>query len=248
MKLALFDLDGTLFRGNAVIPYAIESVAKLRDAGVLVRFLTNNAGTHRSQLTEKLRSLGFEVEESEVYSSAMAAAQMCVEREFQKVFLVGEPGMSRTVADFGLTETESQPDAVIVGICRQISYPWIDQALQRILSGAAFIATNTDATYPLESGVQPGAGAIVAAVAACSGKSPEVAGKPERYVVDWILREAGCEPDQTWVIGDRMETDIEAGMRSGCQTHLVLTGVTAHPIDGVVCSEDLRGAVARIIG
>ncbi|MBI1756886.1 MAG: HAD-IIA family hydrolase [Fimbriimonas ginsengisoli] len=136
----------------------------------------------------------------------------------------------------------AQPDAVVVGICRSLSYDLLDQAMNLILRGALFVATNRDATYPLEDGcLSPGAGAIVAALEACTGVSPVVVGKPEPTLILQLLEEIGVEPEAALVVGDRVETDLEAGRRAGCDTHLVLTGVTTEPHAGQGYSADLGG-------
>jgi 4-nitrophenyl phosphatase len=109
-----------------------------------------------------------------------------------------------------------------------------------------FVATNRDATFPIEGGqLVPGAGAIVAALATCAGREPELVGKPDPFLIDWILRDAGVAPGDALVIGDRVETDIEAGQRAGCPVHLVLTGVTTTPPPGVAWSPDVVGVLTR---
>lgn len=241
----IFDLDGTLFRGNEPLPGAVETVKELRRRGGVIRYLTNNSSQTRTTYLEKLRSMGFEAEPEEVFSSAIGAATYCREEGLASAFVVGEAGLVSTLSGAGIEivgSDERRADAVIAGIHRGFTYDIASEAMQQILRGARFLATNTDATYPMEEGrLIPGAGAIVAAIATCSGASPMVIGKPNPFLVELVMREAGLSAPDVLVVGDRYETDIESGRRAGCDTHLVLTGVTKAAQAGQSWSEDLRG-------
>lgn len=244
-RLAIFDLDGTLFRGDEPTPGAVETLAALRSRGTLVRFLTNNSSRTRGELTTKLQRLGFEAGEDEVYSSALGCASL-LRGNVSSAYVVGEGGIREALAGVGIDVVSSgewPSMAVVVGICRSFDYGMMNEALQYLRDpGTRFIATNTDATYPMEGGhLVPGAGAIVASIETCSGRQPEVVGKPNPFLIDLILSHAGVAPKDCLVIGDRIETDIEAGHRAGCDTHLVLCGVTAEAPAGQQFSADLRG-------
>jgi 4-nitrophenyl phosphatase len=254
-RLLIFDLDGTLYRGEEVISGAPEVVAELRSRGSEVRFLTNNSGRTREALAEKLAKMGFGAVPTEVVSSATATAGYCAERGLRRAFVVGEPGLVATLraqgvevvnaSDDGLTTAtrnrEGRVDAVIVGICRHFDYPMMDAAMQFLLAGAQFVATNRDATFPLEGGrFQPGAGSVVAGIATCAGQEPFVVGKPNPYMIEAILRESGVGPGEALLIGDRLDTDIESGRRAGCDTYLVLTGVETCLPQGQAGGADLR--------
>jgi 4-nitrophenyl phosphatase len=238
----ILDLDGTLFRGNEALPGAVETVAELRRRGAGIRYLTNNSSLTRSQYAAKLTGMGFEAPEEEVYSSGLGTAAYLRERGHRRAFVVGEPGLHETLRAAGIETVEEGADFAVVGICRSFSYDLLNGAMQAILGGAEFVATNPDPTYPLEGGrLIPGAGSIVAAVRACSGREPFVVGKPNPFLVELILKEAGLRPEEALVVGDRVDTDLESGRRAGCPTHLVLTGVTKEPPEGVSWSQDLRG-------
>lgn len=236
-RLVVFDLDGTLYRGAEPVPHAVAAVLRLRDEGVLVRYATNNSAATREGTADKLCAMGYPAAPAEVYGSSHAAAALLGERGLRSAFLVGEPGcignlrasdVSVINAPEGRATPESDDvaDAVVVGICRTFTYTLLDSALQQLLLGAELVATNRDATYPLEAGrLQPGAGSLVAAIEAASGKPAQVAGKPERWMMEAILRDAGVRPEQTLVVGDREDTDIVFGKRNGCATAMVLTGV-----------------------
>lgn len=240
-SLYLFDLDGTLFRGSEPLPHAVETVNELRSREKQVRFATNNSSQTRESLTEKLNSLGFRVTVDEVYGSAWAAGEWCRQNAVQSAFVIGERGLVESLTRVGVGHVTIDANAVIVGICRHLTYEMIDIALQNIVRGAKFIATNRDATYPLEKGrVQPGAGAMVAAVEATAGVAPIVLGKPSPFLFETILGAAGILSSDALVIGDRIDTDIAAGRAAGCDTLLVLTGVTTDIPPGQAHAHDLR--------
>jgi 4-nitrophenyl phosphatase len=240
----IFDLDGTLYRGDEAIPYAADVLQKLRKRGAQIRYLTNNSSQTRDFYRSKLNRLGFEAEPSEVYSSATGTATYLKEQGCGSVFIVGMPGLEETLRSAGLNvvKEDVQAEAVAVGICLTFTYSWLNSAMQQIRGGAKFIATNTDKTFPLEGGrLTPGAGSIVAAVQACSGVDPFVVGKPNPFLVRLALEESSVDPKEALAVGDRLDTDIESGREAGCDTHLVLTGVETKPPVGQSSSPDLRG-------
>jgi phosphoglycolate/pyridoxal phosphate phosphatase family enzyme len=245
-RLYIFDLDGTLNRGAEAVPKAVSTVQELRKRGALIRFLTNNSGQTRQFYFEKLTRLGFQPVMDEIYSSAIGAAKVCAERGLKTIFYVGEPGLKETLEESGAkvvnvsNKAEGAAQAVVAGICRSFTYQWLNGALQQLLNGAEFVATNTDATYPIENGnVEPGAGSIVAAIQAASGIAPTVIGKPNPLLVEMILNETGVAKPDALAVGDRYETDIVSGRNAGIDTHLVLTGVTQKAPPGQSFSEDL---------
>ena len=232
-ELYIFDLDGTLFLGNEPISGAIEAVESVRRAGKGVRYLTNNSSQTRASYVDKLTRLGFKAHPEEIYSSAIGTAAYLQREGVENVFVVGESGLEHTLGEAGIASTNEDPDAVVVGICRNFTYELLSQAMQCIRSGAKFVATNTDPTYPVEGGrFIPGAGSIVAAVQTCSETTPFVVGKPNPFLIELILEEAGVAAKDALVIGDRMDTDIAAGERAKCQTLLVLTGAVSEAPEG----------------
>lgn len=246
LSLAIFDLDGTLYRGAEPTPDAVETVRILRNRGVKVRFLTNNSGRSQQEICDKLYAMGFETELNEVYTSAMGAASYCQAKGVRTAFVIGESGLKEALRAAGLVEAESSPDAVVAGICRQFTYNLLRDAQRHILGGARFIATNTDATYPLEQGrLEPGAGAIIAALTTCTGVNPTTIGKPEPYLIQTILDDCGLKPTEALVVGDRIETDILAGQRAGCQVHLVMCGTTTVAPDDLTHSDTVAGVLDR---
>ena len=236
-RAVLFDLDGTLYRGAEAIPGAVETVVELRRRGILVRYLTNNATLTRAAFAAKLGAMGFPARPEDVESSATGTAAHLVATGLRTAFVVGMPGLVATLREAGVRVVnadedgkvrpeEAEAEAVVVGMCKAFDYALLDGAMSAILGGARFVATNPDATYPLEAGrLCPGAGSLVAAVQTCSGVAPFVVGKPQPFLVETILRETGLRPEEALVVGDRLDTDVAAGRAAGCPTFLVLSGV-----------------------
>lgn len=224
MKLAILDLDGTLYRGTTVIPGAVESVQRLSDV-VTIRYLTNNSTASPAQVTGKLLGMGFPVEEDMIVTSAMGAAWR-LQGAISRAYVFGEHGLIEALTGVGIEVVERNAEAVVVGLCRTATYDDISTCQREIRQGARFVATNRDATYPVEGGeVIPGAGVLVAAVATACASEPEVIGKPEPYLVEEILRRTGFAPHEAVMVGDRPDTDLEAARRAGVTGVLVLSGV-----------------------
>lgn len=247
----IFDLDGTLYRGNAPLPCAAETLVELRRRGAAIRFLTNNSGQTRPFYADKLQRLGFEAEADEVYSSAIGTVMLLKEWKVNSAFVVGNPGLVTTLREAGIDvvnadengevfPSDAPAEVCIVGICLQFTYALMNSAMQQIRKGTRFVATNRDSSFPLEGGVlTPGAGSLVAAVQTCSGVEPFVVGKPNPFLVRCILNDLHLSPEEVLVVGDRMDTDISAGRAAGCDTHLVMTGVTDQPPIDQSASADL---------
>lgn len=224
----IFDLDGTLFRGEEAIPGAADALRRLRARGAQLRYLTNNSTRSQSFYANKLSELGFEVDPSEVFSSGLGTALYLRGQGIETAFVVGEDGLKQTLTGHGIREEFLTPEAVVVGLCRSFTYDLMNEAMQLIRKGARFVATNADATYPVEGGAFiPGSGSVVAAIQTCSETDPFVVGKPNPFLVELVLKDLQLPPDQVLVVGDRMDTDIESGRRAGCPTCLVLTGHAA---------------------
>jgi HAD superfamily hydrolase (TIGR01450 family) len=232
MATIVCDLDGVIYIDGTPVPGAAASLQSLRRAGHQLLFVTNNATRHRDAIIAEIESCtGFAVDRSSVISSSMAAAAM-LDGRATTAFVVGEAGLVATLAEAGIaTVAAADADAVVVGLDRSVTYDRLRDATLAIRRGALFIATNLDSTFPTPSGLWPGGGALVAALAAASGQDPEVAGKPEAPIRD-LLR-SQVRQDEVWVVGDRPDTDLALGDAEGWNTVLVLTGVTSQP-EGVV--------------
>jgi 4-nitrophenyl phosphatase len=247
----LCDLDGVLYRGAAPIPGASTALGKLIGAVESVLFITNNSTRTPEATAEKIiRLTGVEVGGDQVLTSAQAAATMLDDSD-GPILVVGEDGLRDSLrsAGFEITEAPDSAGAVVVGLTRSLSYDDITHAMQAIRGGARFVATNDDTSFPTEDGLAPGCGAIVAAIAAAAGASPEVAGKPNPAMRDLIRSKVNGD---VWVIGDRLDTDIAlAAFEPGWRSILVLTGITGRdeasdtPADEVV--DDFPAAVDLVL-
>jgi len=252
-RLYIFDLDGTLYRGDEPIPKAVDTVRQLKDSGSEIRYLTNNSGQTREFFLAKLRHMGFPAELKEIESSGHGSGKYLLSKNLRLVFVVGEPGLVTTLREEGLTVVNADAagvvnheggdsQAVLVGICRSFTFALMREAMLRIRGGQAFVATNVDPTFPMEGGkLLPGAGSVVAGIRTCSEQEPFIVGKPNAFLLQLLLDDAGYKAADTLVVGDRVDTDIESGKRAGCPTHLVLTGVTHTPPEGQSFSADLSG-------
>ncbi|MHB0978885.1 MAG: HAD-IIA family hydrolase [Thermoleophilia bacterium] len=248
LRMVAFDIDGVIIRGNAVLPGARQALDEVVRRGLLLRFVTNNSTRHRSEIAERLAALGLPVTADLVLTSA-AATGVWLRAEVgsgARVLVIGGAGLVRELAEAGLdavhvrdaaqggagvpapdpTEPARVPAAVVVGLDRGFDYESLAVAQRAILAGALFVATNTDATFPVEGAVLPGGGAIVAAVATATGRQPVVIGKPEPRLAAALVEAVGAAPGSILFVGDRLGTDIEMARRAGMRSALVLTGVT----------------------
>lgn len=234
-KLIVFDLDGVIYRGEKLLPYVKETLKFLRNKNYKISFLTNNSTKTRLQYKEKLNKFGIEVEISEIMTSAYATALYFKEKNVKKanIFIVGGEGIKKELKEIKLKVFECSDkfeikkiDYVVAGLDINFNFNKLYIAQQAILNGAKFIATNYDATYPTESGVMPGGGSIVKAIEFASGVKPLVIGKPETYSLKAILKIHNILPENAYLVGDRIETDIVVGKKMKIKTFLVLTGVT----------------------
>ncbi len=229
--VALLDLDGVVYRGADPVPGAPEALSAARASGMRLTFVTNNASRTPDQIVHHLAELGVEAHPDEVVTSAQAAATLAAERlgPGGRVFAVGGDGLRDALTAVGLSLVERYdavptPEMVVQGFSPDLRYEDLAQAALVVAAGAAWIATNADATLPTARGLQPGNGTLVAAVAAAAGRLPVVAGKPERALVDEAVRRSSAR--RPLMVGDRLDTDIEGAVRAHMDSLLVLTGVS----------------------
>lgn len=242
-------MDGVLYLGESPIADAVEIVGALQKAGRKVYFLTNNSGKSRSAYREKLDRMSIFTDDEHLFTSAYAAALLLKARGAagKTAFVIGESGVVTELTAVGIevvTEPDSLPytqiDYVVAGIDRAFTYAKLRYAHAAITRGRAeFIATNRDATFPVEEGAIPGAGSIVASLATCTAVEPAVIGKPETHALEMLLEAAGSKADEAVMIGDRLDTDIVCGNRLGVRTILALTGVTTRE-DAINATGELR--------
>ncbi|GLX68119.1 TIGR01457 family HAD-type hydrolase [Paenibacillus glycanilyticus] len=227
MKGLLLDLDGTLYHGSQRIEGADRLIRQLREWKLPYRFVTNNSTVSPETVASRLQGMGIDAEPGEVCTSAQASAEYIARmKPGASVLVIGESGLIEAVEGAGLQLTEDQPEFVLQGLDRRLSYDQITRAARAIHAGAEFVLTNPDLLLPGEGGLFPGAGSIGAMLTAAGGKEPTLIGKPSQILMDYSLRQIGLPAEATWVIGDNLATDIAAGHASGCGTILVLTGLT----------------------
>lgn len=242
------DLDGVVWLAGRPLKGSGEAVAKLRDAGERVVFLTNNSGPLVSEHLERLSAAGIDASADELVTSAQAAAHLL--RPSTKVAVVGDKGLYEALAEVGaqVVPAGSRPEAVLVGRKVALDYEELSAAANDIRGGARFVATNTDATFPVASGeLLPGAGALVAFIATASGREPEVAGKPHEAMAELVRERCG---GVDVMVGDRADTDGLFAKRVGARFGLVLSGVTTKadlPVTPApeLVAEDLLDLVQR---
>lgn len=218
----VLDLDGVMWLGDVPIHGSAVAVARLREAGERVVFVTNNSSACLADTEAKLDRLGVPAT-GDVITSAVAAASLL--DPGSTALVCGGPGVTEALEARGLRVVgDGDADVVVVGFHRDFDYERLRIAHHAVRRGARLIATNDDPTFPTPAGPIPGGGAIVAAVATASGRVPEVAGKPNRAMVDLVLARAGAGPHV--VVGDRDSTDGRFARLMGARFHLVLSGVT----------------------
>jgi glycerol-1-phosphatase len=223
----LFDLDGTVYRGEQAIDAAPGAVEAAHRAGITVRFVTNNASRGPDEVARHLTDIGIPATPREVSTSAQAAAKVLADNVDGKVLVVGSPALEREVELVGLPRTRTADDdvvAVVQGLSRDLGWRELAEACVALNAGAFWVACNVDPTLPTERGQLPGNGSLVAALRTATGREPVVAGKPAAPLMAEAVRSAGT--DKALAIGDRLDTDIDGAVAAGLDSLLVLSGVT----------------------
>ena len=233
IKALILDMDGVLWRGNEPVGDLPTIFNAIVASGLKVTLATNNSTRTAEQHLVKITGFGVDLSVKQVLSSAMATAAKLKEDfpEGGDLYVVGHEGITKAAEEEGFRvfqedEIPENPVAVVSGIDWEITYKKIANAAMLIRNGAPFYGTNPDKTYPTPTGFMPGAGTILAAIETASGVAPIVAGKPKPYLFRLAMQRMGVSPDETLVVGDRLETDILGGQNAGCFTAQVLSGVS----------------------
>ncbi len=223
----LMDMDGVIVREDHLVEGADRFVARLREAGYPFLILTNNSIYTARDLAARLARLGLQVPPEAIWTSALATAKfLAAQRPGGTAFVIGESGLTTALHDVGYTLVETDPDYVVLGETRTYSFERIAKAIQLISGGARFIATNPDPTGPSPLGPLPAAGAVAALITKATGVDPYYVGKPNPLMMRSALNAIDAHSETTAMIGDRMDTDIVAGIEAGLHTILVLTGIS----------------------
>lgn len=222
------DMDGVLYHGNKLLPGTREFVKWLTDHQKNFLFLTNSSERTPRELAEKLRRLGVEVDASHFYTSALATADfLSRQKPGCSAFVIGEAGLYNALYEKGITMNDSSPDYVVVGETRTYSFDRIEKAVQLVFKGARLIGANPDMTGPTEHGIVPATGSLIAPIELTTGTKAYFVGKPNPLMMRRAVKHLNAMSRDTVIIGDRMDTDIIAGVEAEVDTILVLSGVTA---------------------
>jgi 4-nitrophenyl phosphatase len=226
----IVDMDGVLYRGGTALPGLVEFIALLRARQLPFVIVTNNATSTPDAVVAKLAEMGATISVQEVLTSAQATANWLKGKlpPGAPVYVIGEEGLraALTEAGFALASSAQDARAVVVGMDRKVTWERMAEAALAIEAGAMFIGTNPDPSFPVERGLVPGNGAILAALKATTDVEPKIIGKPEVPLFQQAAERIGVRAADIMVLGDRLSTDISGGQRAGMQTGLMLTGVT----------------------
>jgi len=223
----LSDMDGVLVHEEEPIPGAAEFVGRLRATGRPFLLLTNNSIFTPRDLKARLHRSGIDVPEDAIWTSALATAQFLDgQRPEGTAYVIGEAGLTTALHEIGYVMTEREPDYVVLGETRTYSFEAITTAIRLIEKGARFIATNPDVSGPSMHGPIPATGSVAALVTAATGVAPYFVGKPNPLMMRSALNRIDAHSETTVMVGDRMDTDMVAGLEAGLRTVLVLTGST----------------------
>ena len=223
----LTDMDGVLVHEERAIDGASEFIRALRDSGRKFIVLTNNSIYTPRDLRARLRTSGIDVPEGAIWTSALATAKFLSEqRENGTAYVIGESGLTQALYDAGYTMTSRDPEYVVLGETRTYSFEAITRAIQLIVGGARFIATNPDTTGPSPTGPLPATGSVAALITRATGIEPYFVGKPNPLMMRSALNQIQAHSETTVMIGDRMDTDVLSGLEAGLRTILVMTGST----------------------
>ena len=222
------DMDGVIYHGNRIIPGVTDFIEWIQKNGKDFLFLTNSSERSPRELAQKLGRMGLTVDESHFYTSALATASFLASQcKGGSVYVIGEPGLTFALYEAGFSMNDVNPDYVVFGETRSLNYEKIEKAVRLVMNGAKLIGTNSDLTAPAEAGIIPACRALVSPIEMTTGKSAYFVGKPNPLMMRHALKKLGCHRADAAIIGDRMDTDIVAGMESEIDTVLVLSGVSS---------------------
>jgi NagD protein len=222
----LTDMDGVLVHEGHVLPGAAELIAKWQANDTPFLVLTNNSIYTPRDLSARLISGGLNVPEDRIWTSALATAAF-LDKQMPKgsAYVIGETGLTQALHDIGYVQTDNNPDYVVLGETRNFNFENLTKAIRLINAGARFIATNPDATGPSAEGPLPATGSVAALITKATGMEPYIVGKPNPMMFRSAMRKIGAHSESTGMIGDRMDTDVVAGIEAGLHTVLVMTGI-----------------------
>ncbi len=221
------DMDGVLYHGSRLLGGSREFVDWLKDQDKQYLFLTNSSSRTPGELSEKLAGMGIEVEPEHFMTSGIATAGfLSTQKPGGSAYVIGDNGIRQALLNSGFHLTDQSPDYVVVGETVSYNYPQLEKAINLVLGGAKLIGTNPDVSGPVEEGIGPACRALIAPIEMAAGRQAYFIGKPNPLIMRQSLKRIGCRRAETVIIGDRMDTDIIAGIESEIETVLVLSGIT----------------------
>jgi NagD protein len=226
-KNYITDMDGVLISGNTLVPGADRFLEKLKTRGAEFLVLTNTPTCTPGDLAHRLKTLGLDIPPERIFTSAMATALFLQsQQENARAYVIGESGLTEAIHNIGYVITDVDPHFVVLGETYAYALESVTKAIRLIMQGSKFIATNPDPSGPSEAGLVPACGAMAALIEKVTGVAPYFIGKPNPLMMRMALNYLGVHSENTVMVGDRMDTDIVAGVESGMETVLVLSGVT----------------------
>ena len=223
----IIDMDGVIYHGYKLLPGAKEFVDWLKSSNKKFMFLTNSSERTPEELQEKLKRMGIEVDADKFFTSALATAMFLISQKPRgSAYIIGEAGLINALYNVGYTMNSVDPDYVVMGESRTYNYEKIEHAVNLVLKGAKLIGTNPDLSGPVEDGIVPSTKALIAPIELATGKNAYFVGKPNPLMMRKGLKKLNCTREETIIIGDRMDTDILAGIGTEIDTCLVLSGIT----------------------
>lgn len=222
----LTDMDGVLVHEGRALPGAADVVKHWKEEGLRFLVLTNNSIYTPRDLAARLKATGLAIPEEAIWTSALATADFLHSQKPKgTAFVLGEAGLTTAMHEIGYVMTDVNPDYVVLGETRNFNFDSLTKAIRLINNGSRFIATNPDATGPSADGVLPATGSVAALITKATGKDPYIVGKPNPMMFRSAMNKINAHSETTGMIGDRMDTDIVAGIEAGLHTVLVLTGI-----------------------
>jgi len=222
----LTDMDGVLVHEGRALPGAGDVIKQWQEAGQRFLVLTNNSIYTPRDLSARLKATGLNIPEESIWTSALATADFLRSQKPKgSAFVIGEAGLTTALHEVGYIQTDVNPDYVVLGESRTFSFETLTKAIRLINNGSRFIATNPDATGPSADGVLPATGSVAALISKATGREPYIVGKPNPMMFRSAMNKINAHSESTGMIGDRMDTDIVAGIEAGLHTVLVLTGI-----------------------
>lgn len=227
-KAFICDMDGVIYHGNKLLPGVQDFLSWIEAEGKRFLFLTNSSERSPRDLCHKLARLGLEVGEEHFFTSALATAMfLASQKPGASAYVIGEAGLLNALYEAGLSINDVNPDYVVVGESKNYTFESVTKAVNLVLGGARLIGTNPDVTGPIEGGICPATGSLIAPIEMATESKAYFVGKPNPLMMRNALKKLGCMREETAIVGDRMDTDIIAGIESEIETVLVLSGVTA---------------------